>query len=203
MRRSTAAWKRAIAHDRLGRLHWLSRHGVTFSFDLEAEMTALKAAAPESGLPAGETTAAEFKRAPVVRSIATDGARLDLLLEVPIPQILTEAQSLSANLTFLREFSVSPSAGLASRRPTRALGALTHVGRQGEAPRHAWSDFLYADGRATDSLRMMPDHCRAVGAITDRTPARHRLSGHGVDGPDRRPDCMATLRKLASAFGIA
>jgi hypothetical protein len=154
--------ERAIAHDRLGRLHWLSRHGITFTFDLEAEMAALKAAAPEWITRWGDEAA--DSRAPVVRSIATD-ERADPLLEVPIPQILAEAQSIG-QFDFFEGVQREPFRGLASRRPARALGALTHVGRQGEAPRQAWSDFLHAEGRATDSLRMI----RTIAARLERLP---------------------------------
>jgi len=154
--------ERAIAHDRLGRLHWLSRHGIAFSFDLEAEMAALKAAAPEWITRWGDEAA--DSRAPVVRSIATD-ERADPLLEVPIPQILAEAQSIG-QFDFFEGVQREPFRGLASRRPARALGALTHVGRQGEAPRQAWSDFLHAKGRSTDSLRMI----RTIAARVERLP---------------------------------
>jgi SIR2-like domain len=154
--------ERAIAHDRLGRLHWLSRHGVTFSFDLEAEMAALKAAAPDWITRWGDEAA--DSRAPVVRSIATD-ERADPLLEVPIPQILAEAQSIG-QYDFLEGVQREPFRGFASRRPARALAALTYVGRRGEAPRRPWSDFLHAEGRATDSLRMI----RTIAARLERLP---------------------------------
>jgi hypothetical protein len=152
----------AIARGRLSRLHWLSSQGITFSFDLEAEMADLRAAAPEWTTYAGDEVA--DSRAPVVRSIATDESA-DPLFEVPIPEILAKAQAVG-RLDFFEHVQREPFRGLASRRPALALGALTHVGRQGEAPLQPWSDFLYAKGRTTDSLRMI----RTIAARLERLP---------------------------------
>jgi hypothetical protein len=154
--------ERAIAHDRLDRLHWLSRHEIVFGFDLEAEMAALKTAATEWTTRSGDDVAKS--RAPVVRSIGTDESA-DPLLETPIPNILAEAES-AGRLDFFEGVQRDPFRGLASRRPARALAALTHVGRCGEAPRRPWSDFLHAEGRATDSLRMI----RTIAARLERLP---------------------------------
>lgn len=154
--------ERAIAHDRLNRLHWLSRHGILFSFDLKDEMASLKVAAPDWITRWGDEAA--DSRAPVVRTIATDECA-DPLLEVPIADILAKAQSIG-QYDFLEGVQREPFPGLASRRPSRALGALTHVGRKGEAPRQAWSDFLHAESRAKDSLRMI----RTIAARLERLP---------------------------------
>jgi hypothetical protein len=154
--------ERSIAHDRLSRLHWLSRQGIIFAFDLEADMAALRTAAPEWTTRFGDEVAKS--RAPVVRDIGIDESA-DRLLEVPIRNILAEAES-DGKLDFFESVQRDPFRGLASRRPARALAALTHVGRRGEAPRRPWSDFLHAEGRAKDSLRMI----RTIAARLERLP---------------------------------
>jgi hypothetical protein len=151
----------AIAHDRLSRLHWLSQQGVVFSFDLDTEMAALKAAAPDWTTRAGDEAARST--APVVRSVATDESA-DPLGEVPIADILTEAQSFG-QFDFFEGVQRNPFRGLASSRPALALAALTYVGRRGEAPRRPWSDFLHAESRATDSLRMIQVICARLARL--------------------------------------
>lgn len=143
--------ERAIADDRLSRLHWLSSHGVQFTFDLAAEMAALRAAAPGWTERAGDEVAKS--RAPVVYSIETDNAA-EPLLETPIPEILAKARE-AGRLDFFDRVQREPFRGLSEHRPVRALGALTHVGRKGEAPRTAWSTFLSADMRQKDNARMI------------------------------------------------
>lgn len=143
--------ERAVAYDRLNRLHWLSSQGVQFTFDLDAELAELRAAAPEWTTRAGD--AAADSRAPVVYSIQTDDAA-EALLETPIPDILTEAHE-AGRMDFFSQVQREPFRGLSKRRPIRALGALTHVGRKGEAPRSAWSAFLSTDTRKNDTGRLI------------------------------------------------
>jgi hypothetical protein len=148
---------RAIAHDRLSRLYWLSSHGVAFSFDLAAENAKLRAAAPEWTTEAGDEAA--NSRAPVVFDVKTDESA-EPLLETPISEILTLAQE-AGSFDFIGRVQREPFRGFSTRRPSRALGALTHAARQGQAPRWAWSELLHADGRLTDTARM-------IGAIARR-----------------------------------
>lgn len=142
---------RAIAHDRLSRLYWLSTHGVVFRFDLAAESAKLKAVAPEWTTQAGDDAASS--RAPVVFSVERDD-NAEPLLETPLSEILTLAQE-AGRFDFIGRVQREPFRGFSTRRPSRALGALTHAARQGQAPRWAWSEFLHADGRLTDTARMI------------------------------------------------
>ena len=148
---------RAIAHDRLSRLYWLSSNGVVFDFDLAAENAKLRAAAPEWTTRAGDEAA--NSRAPVVFNVERDDSA-EPLLETPLSEILTLAQE-AGSFDFIDRVQREPFRGLSTRRPSRALGALTHAARQGKVPGWAWSEFLHADGRLTDTARM-------VGAIARR-----------------------------------
>ena len=76
----------ADAYSKLSRLHWLSRSGVVFSFNLETCINALRLLAPEWTEAAGDVVA--DSRAPQVRGIAID-VTPDPLLETPIAEILS------------------------------------------------------------------------------------------------------------------
>ena len=175
--------KRLAALDRLSRLHWLTKARVAFSFDVGAEMDALRPLAPDWTERAGDEAAKS--NAPVVYDVETDTSP-NSILETPIAEILTQARE-AGRLGFRDRVQREPFSGLAERRPARALAALTHVGRMGEAPRCAWSAFLYADSRPSNSLRLI----RAIAARTRATSSRVAQgdcpSGVGVDGAYRRP----------------
>lgn len=143
---------RAEAHHRLSRLHWLVSQGVTFSFDVDAELAALRQIDPEWTTQAGDHTA--DSHAPEVHSIETDTAP-DAILDTPIPEIISAAQAAGGHLDFFDHIQREPFRGLAEQRPLRALAALTYVARSGEAPVSAWSAFLYSDARLKDSARMI------------------------------------------------
>jgi len=143
---------RAEAHYRLSRLHWLASQGVTFGFDVDAELAALRVLDPEWTTQAGDHTA--DSNAPEVYSIETDTAP-DAILDTPVPQILEAARAAGGRVDFFDHVQREPFRGLAEQRPLRALAALTHVARSGEAPLSAWSAFLYADQRLKDSVRMI------------------------------------------------
>jgi hypothetical protein len=139
----------ASAHDRLSRLHWLSTHGVAFTFDLVQIIQALRSAAPTWDTHAGE----EAADSPQVFSVSTD-SRPDPILETPVPEILRRAKEIG-QLDFAERTQREPFRGLAVQKPARALGALTHAARSGDAPRWAWSAFLQAETRPVDRLRMV------------------------------------------------
>ncbi|WP_457091741.1 SIR2 family protein [Microvirga sp. P5_D2] len=141
----------AIAHDRLSRLHWLSTHGVVFTFNLDETMRALRSAAPRWTTDAGD--AAADSHAPQAFHISTD-SRPDPILGTPIPEILSQAKELG-RLDFAGRTEREPFRGLAVQRPARALGALTHAARSGDVPQWAWSAYLQAETRPADSLRMI------------------------------------------------
>jgi hypothetical protein len=72
---------RAEAFFRMSRVHWLRRAGVAFTFDVAAEIDALRALAPDWTEEAGDETAGSH--APEVYSIGTD-TDPEPLLETPI-----------------------------------------------------------------------------------------------------------------------
>ncbi|WP_242154333.1 SIR2 family protein [Sphingomonas sp. BAUL-RG-20F-R05-02] len=143
---------RAEAHYRLSRLHWLVSQGVTFGFDVDAEQAKLRALDPEWTPVVGDHTA--DSHAPEVYSIETDTTP-DAILETPIPDILAAAREAGGRADFFSHIERDPFRGLADARPLRALAALTHVARSGEAPPRAWSAFLNAETRLKDSVRMV------------------------------------------------
>jgi hypothetical protein len=143
--------ERAVARDRLDRLHWLSSQGIRFAFDQTAEIERLKRAAPEWTMRSGNSAADSW--APVVGSISTSEDPAGLI-NVPIQKILEEANSISG-LDFFERVQREPFQGLAARRPAKALAALTHAGRRGEAPKQFWSAFLHANDRADIPARMI------------------------------------------------
>jgi hypothetical protein len=141
----------AAAHFRLSRLHWLSSQGVTFSFDLEKNTAALRKIAPE-WLPEFAAGAAESD-VPTVVDIDTDETA-DVLIEVPIPEILAKASEAS-DMDFRDRVQREPFQGFVARRPIRALLALAHAARSRNAPNGPWRDFLRSDIRKADRPRMI------------------------------------------------
>ena len=152
----------AIAYDQLSRLHWLSSQGVVFSFDANETIQKLRAAAPRWTEQAGETVA--DSNVPEVYSVATD-SRPDPILQTPIPEILRRAKEVG-EFDFTARTEREPFRGLAVKKPVRAFGALKHAALSGEAPRRAWADFLHAETRPADPLRMI----RAIAALLQRLP---------------------------------
>jgi hypothetical protein len=151
------------AHYRLDRLHWLRSQGLAFSFDVEAEMAALRGNATEwserSGFKAADS------RAPVVRSIDTDGDPR-VLDDVPLGQVLERARE-AGQADFLDFVERRPFSGLAEERPVRAFSALSYAARKGDVPVSFWSTFLSAQKRTTDPLRLV----RAIGARLAALPS--------------------------------
>jgi hypothetical protein len=107
----------ADAYSKLSRLHWLSRSGVVFSFNLETCINALRLLAPKWTEPAGDAVA--DSHAPQVRGIAID-VTPDPLLETPIAEILRRAGEIGGP-DFYRRVQREPFRGLADRHPVRAL----------------------------------------------------------------------------------
>ncbi|MBB3772005.1 hypothetical protein FHS55_002614 [Angulomicrobium tetraedrale] len=146
---------RAEAHYRLDRLHWLSHHGLSFSFDVEAEMAVLRLIAEEWSERSGEEAAES--QAPVVRSVDTD-ADPSVLDQVPIGEILDRSRR-AGRSDFFEYVERRPFIGLAEEKPARALAALTDAARRGDIPPSFWSAFLNAERRKTDPARL----ARAIG----------------------------------------
>jgi hypothetical protein len=125
---------------------------VTFGFDVEAEMAKLRPLDPEWTSAIGDHTA--DSHAPEVCTIETDTTP-DAILETPIPEILAAAREAGGREDFFSHVERAPFRGLAEARPLRALAALVHVAKSGEAPLSSWSGFLYAEARLKDSVRMI------------------------------------------------
>ena len=121
---------RAKALARMSRLHWLSRAGVVFSFDVAAEINSLRAFAPEWTEEAGDHAA--DSHAPKVYGVVTD-TDPEPLLKTPISELLTKAHEVG-RIRFRDHVQLEPFRGLADRRPIRAFAALAHAARRGEAP---------------------------------------------------------------------
>ena len=170
------------AFERLNYLYWLSQSNVDFSFDLDTEITALRAIAPQWQERFGNR-AAEGSVSGVSR-IGTD-TDPSQLLQTPLSEILAKAQE-NDRIDFEARVQREPFKGLSSERPVRALAALTNAGRRGEAPKWAWSHFLRAERRAKDPLRMI----RVIAVRLERLSDEHLNEiaypvsdwMHGIDG---------------------
>jgi hypothetical protein len=129
-------------------------------FDVQAAIAELMKAAPDWTTRSGDSAADSW--APVVGSIGTDDDAAGLV-DLPIQKILEEAKTIGG-LDFRERVQREPFRGLASKKPARALAALTYAGKRGEAPKQFWSDFLNATGRPSDPNRMI----RAIAAQLTR-----------------------------------
>ncbi|MCJ2070580.1 SIR2 family protein [Methylobacterium sp. J-030] len=152
-----------VAHERLNRLYWLSNAGVSFSFDLGQAMETLRAVAVRWEPRDGET-AADTKSGGFLDVVSDHGH--DPLLAIPVSEILRHSQNIEG-LDLRNLIDRAPFSGLVSRKPVRALAALSHAARSGEAPKEAWSVFLRADRRPNDPLRMI----RTIAVRLQRLPA--------------------------------
>lgn len=147
---------RAEAHYRLDRLHWLTSQGVVFSFDVDAEMTTLRAIAEGWTERSGQEAA--DSHAPVTRSIDIDSDP-GSLEHGPISEIFDRARQ--AGQSDLFDFvEHRPFTGLSEEKPARALAALGQAACKGDVPVSFWSTFFYADKRKTDRPRLV----RAIAA---------------------------------------
>ncbi len=147
---------RAEAHHRLDRLHWLASQGVAFSFDVEAEMEALRPIAEGWTERSGQKAA--DSDAPVARSIDTDPDP-SAIEHGPISDILDRARQ-AGQSDFFDYVEHRPFVGLSETRPARALAALGQAARAGNVPVSFWSTFLYSEARKTDRPRLV----RAIAA---------------------------------------
>lgn len=152
------------AHARLDYLYWLSQNEVVLSFDIDAEIFALRAIAPKWETRFGERAAEGNVSRVYGIGIDTDHSRL---AQLPPSEILAKAME-SEGIDFEARVEREPFKGLSDEKPALALAALTHAGRRGEAPKWAWSTFLRSDRRAEDSLRMLTVVAARLGRLTDK-----------------------------------
>lgn len=141
----------AEAHYRLDRIYWLANHSVTFAFDVDAEMAALRQIAEEWSERSG--SGAAESNAPVVRSIDTN-ADWRVLQQVGLGEILDRARQVSQP-DFFDSVNYRPFSGLSEEKPARALAALSNATHKGDVPVSFWSAFLQAEKRKTDRPRLV------------------------------------------------
>ena len=141
----------AEAQYRLDRLYWLNSQGVTFSFDVDAEIERLRLDA-ESWSERSGSEAAD-SNAPTVRTVGVD-ADWRILEEVPIDEILDQARQAEQS-DFFDFVNHRPFSGLSEERPARALAALSDAARKGDVPISFWSTFLHAERRKADPPRLV------------------------------------------------
>ncbi|MCG7403035.1 SIR2 family protein [Caballeronia zhejiangensis] len=139
-----------VAFYRLNRLHWLAEHGVSFSFDYNAEMTSLREAAPEWTEKSTRYTAQpHFSK---VRSLTTDDDASSLE-RLPISEILQRAQAIGRH-EFDSAVLRRPFSGLVENHPMRALAALKDATRRNSFHAWAWSTLLYSTAAKVRTPRM-------------------------------------------------
>lgn len=133
----------------LRRLFWMDRTRLPVSFDLNTEVDRLKRTLPSWD---ARDAAEQLDRSPSRGGwVGTDKSH-DMLLNVPLDDLLTEAQSASGrSRDFLMESR--PFRGLVETKPVKAFGALRRATRRGETWPWAWNDFMWSEARANDSVR--------------------------------------------------
>lgn len=157
----TGGPERARARERLNYLHWLSQQGVRFSFDLDAEVGRLRIVAPDWSTRAGDEAA--DSHAPHVYGVASDES-YDALLDVPLSEVLSISEKLDESELFER-IDRRAFRGLSKHRPARAFKALSLAARAGKVPQAAWYEFLHAEMRPADKLRLIKAICRRLCAL--------------------------------------
>lgn len=159
LRTSTFPWSddtlggkaRAEAHYRLDRLYWLTNRGIVFSFDVDAEMAALRPIAEDWTERSGQEAA--NSHTPVIRSINTN-ADPSTLKHGPISELLECARQANQSV-FLDLVEHRPFTGLSEEKPARAIAALGQAARKGDVPVSFWSTFLRVEKRKTDRPRLV------------------------------------------------
>jgi hypothetical protein len=122
-----------------------------FSFDVDAEMAALRPVAEGWTERSGQEAADSY--AQIVRSIDTD-ADPSALEHGPISDLLERARQ-AGQSDFFDLVEHRPFTGLSEAKPARALAALGQAARKGDVPVSLWSAFLYAEKRKTDRPRLV------------------------------------------------
>lgn len=133
----------------LHRIQWLREHGVAFGFDAEQEIARLRKLAPEWQ---AEYAAVAAESAETKTGWVRSDEEFRALLGIPLREVLKRAHELS-RVRAERFVEQRPFAGLASKRPIRALSALTLTAKDGDFPAWAWTTFLHSDARKTDPRR--------------------------------------------------
>lgn len=151
-----------VAHYRLNWLYWLSKNGVNFSFDIAAEISALRLIATQWASESGDN--AVQPGVSKVRGIDTDRSA-DILADVPFEDLLIEAEK--ANGYDCRSGVIRrPFHGLTTAQPAKALRVLTNALRRGNFYPWAWDAFLSAEEKGDSSPRMRVAIAKRVARLT-------------------------------------
>ncbi|WP_428678727.1 SIR2 family protein [Reyranella sp.] len=139
------------ASDTLTRIHWLSKSGCKFGFNLGSITEALRSRAPKWDAEYADAAAESLEGRSGFVETRTD---YDALLKEPLSSTLARAKELSGRTKdFLIESD--PFAGLSAERPIRAFSALTHAAKAGDYPEWAWQTFLRPAARENDKARLV------------------------------------------------
>ncbi len=134
---------------RLSALYWFTQNGVTFSFDLEAEKSRLRALAP-----AWKDDYAEYTARPKfsgVHSVGTDSDPTSILNLLP-SELLPIELPRRRGLDFTE---YDPFAGYCAMKPARAILALHSAMRRNvDTTWHYWSTFLRSTSKMKTSARL-------------------------------------------------
>jgi hypothetical protein len=103
--------------------------------------------------------------APQVHSIDTDIDPASLI-PLPLEDVLPSAAD-AETMDFEARVQRAPFTGLSEERPARALAALSHALKKGEAPAWAWATFLRSKSREEDALRIVRTIVGRLRQVTD------------------------------------
>lgn len=147
----------------LNRIHWLNNNGCRFSFDLQTESAKLKIVAVEwQPQYAAKAVASMESRGGFV---GTDADYSELITQ-PLNGLLDKAKEISGR-EFEKMINKDPFAGLSSKRPVRALSALSNATKRGDCPEWAWQKFLYSQTRENDKPRFSALIARRIANLPD------------------------------------
>ncbi|MDR7224369.1 SIR2 family protein [Aminobacter aminovorans] len=138
-----------VAVERLNTLHWLTEHGVTFGFDLDAEKALLLEVAPNWRKEFADYTAQP--RVGGVFSVTTDTDPTSIL-DLPVNQVLPVERSERRGRHFNEN---DPFAGYSSAKPASAVLALhSAMRRHVDTAWYYWSTFLRTTSKMPTSARL-------------------------------------------------
>jgi len=169
------------SHVRLGRLHWLAEHGVTFGFDFAEEVARLRALCP-SWTTAAIAHTAETHRTRVYRVDLDTG--FSAIESAPLEEMAALALSYD-QLDHVGRVQRASFLGLTKERPLLALRALSAGTRAGHDLTEGWAKFLREQAQTSNTSMVIKTAVRlrglppAVLASMDHAVADWMLE-HGV-----------------------
>jgi len=185
---------------RLNRLYWLSRNGCSFSFDVNARITNLRAAAPDWKDEFGAHAADSLDGRSGWVEQNKDWSEL---ASVPLANVFDLAQELGRRDSFGDLIERAPFAGLSEARPLRAISALTLAKRHGKFSAAFWSAFLNNETRKKDRPRLKLLIAGRLAALSPLNLAEILLSAarwFEQNGQDARVVSPTVFARLWAAF---